>query len=107
METLHQPEEEKLLRGVLKLHTKVLGIACGLIGGLVIFIATNWLVIKGGPQVGPHLQLLSHYFPGYRVTFGGSVIGFGYGFVMGMLCGMLTAWVYNTIVGFKNRTNGA
>ena len=43
---------------------------------LGLFIATNWLVIKGGERVGPHLQLLSQYFIGYRVTFLGSFIDF-------------------------------
>jgi hypothetical protein len=101
----HIPEEEKLFRGVLKLHINILGIACGLIGGLLIFLATNWLVIKGGKQVGPHLQLLGQYFPGYRVTFGGSLIGFAYGFVVGGACGMLVGWLYNSIVAFKTRNN--
>ncbi len=103
METLHSSEEEKLFHGILKLQIKILGIACGLIGGLLIFIATNWLVIKGGRQVGHHLQLLSHYFPGYKVTFGGSLIGFGYGYVVGMLCGLLGGWLYNTIVDLRTR----
>jgi hypothetical protein len=106
METPHIPEEERLFQGVLTLHIKILGIACGLIGGLLIFIATNWLVIKRGEQVGPHLQLLGQYFPGYRVTFWGSVIGFGYGFLVGALSGMLAGWIYNTIVAFKSGERG-
>ena len=95
--------DEKLFRGVLKLHTKVLGLASGLICGLGLFIATNWLVIKGGKQVGPHLQLLAQYFPGYQVTFWGSCIGFVYGFLVGTLCGVLVGWIYNRIVAFRIR----
>ena len=72
--------EEKFFSGVLWLNAKVVGLALGLIFGLAIFVATNWLVIKGGDPVGPHLSLLSQYFFGYRVTFLGSLIGFGYGF---------------------------
>ena len=95
-------DEERLFRGVLRLNAKILGLALGLLSGLAIFIATNWLVIKGGHPVGPHLQLLSQYFIGYRVSFVGSLIGFAYGFSLGTLAGALLAWIYNKIVAFRN-----
>ena len=43
-----QTEEQKLFTGTLWLNTKALGLVFGLLCGLVMFIATNWLVIKGG-----------------------------------------------------------
>lgn len=95
-------DEEKLLSGVLWLNAKVLGLALGLLFGLAVFIVTNWLVLKGGEPVGPHLQLLSQYFLGYRVTFLGSLIGFAYGFAVGTLSGALIGWIYNKIVAFRN-----
>ena len=98
-------EEEKLLKAVVRLNTKMLGLIVGLLFGMVIFLATNWLVIKGGPVtrsgkeiVGPHLQLLSQFFIGYSVSFLGSIIGFLYGFAVGTLCGAFTGWIYNRIV---------
>ena len=76
-------EEEKIFTGILRLNAKVMGLILGLLMGLAIFIATNWLVIKGGHVtesgeyvVGPHLQLLGQYFIGYSVSFTGSIIGF-------------------------------
>ena len=39
-------EVEKLFGSVLWLNAKVLGLALGLLFGLVIFIATNWLSSK-------------------------------------------------------------
>jgi hypothetical protein len=93
---------EKLFSGVLRLNAKILGLALGLLFGLAIFIATNWLVLKGGEPIGPHLQLLSQYFIGYRVSFLGSFIGFAYGFALGTLAGALLAWIYNKIVAFRN-----
>lgn len=96
-------DEKKLLSGILWLNAKVLGLALGLIFGLVIFIATNWLVIKGGQPVGPHLQLLSQYFIGYKVSFLGSFIGFAYGFAVGTLSGALIGRIYNKIVQLRNR----
>jgi hypothetical protein len=104
------PNEEKLLRGVFRLNAKILGLTLGILLGLVIFIGTNWLVIKGGhitPNgkyvVGPHLQLLSQFFIGYKVSFLGSIIGFFYGFALGTLCGSTIGWIYNKIVDLKSK----
>jgi ABC-type multidrug transport system fused ATPase/permease subunit len=96
-------DEKRLLSGILWLNARVLGLALGLIFGLSLFIATNWLVIKGGQSVGPHLELLSQYFIGYRVTFLGSFIGFAYGFAVGTLSGALIGWIYNRILAFRIR----
>ena len=104
------PNDEKLLRGVLRLNTRVMGLVLGIVMGLMIFIGTNWLLIKGGhiaPDgkyvVGPHLQLLSQFFIGYKVSFLGSIIGFFYGFALGTLCGTTVGWIYNKVVDFRTR----
>jgi len=97
-----QTEEEKLFSGILWLNVKALGLALGLLFGLAIFIATNWLVLKGGEPVGPHLSLLGQYFIGYKVSFLGSFIGFAYGFTLGTLSGSLIGWIYNKIVEVRN-----
>ena len=65
--------------------------------GAGLFLATNFLVIKGGPHVGAHLGLLANFFPGYRVTFFGSIIGFFYMFIVGLIVGMVLGAVYNKI----------
>ena len=93
--------EEKLFSGVLLLNAKVVGLALGVIFGLGIFVATNWLVIKGGSRVGPHLILLSQYFIGYKVTFLGSLIGAAYCFTLGTICGALMGWIYNRLASFR------
>jgi hypothetical protein len=95
-------EEERLARAVLRLNGTILGLVLGIISGLIIFVGTNWLVLKGGSVVGPHLALLGQYFIGYRVTFLGSFIGLAYGFVCGFAAGWILAWVYNVIVGFRH-----
>lgn len=108
-ENLKTPDEEKLFDAILRFKIKVLGLAVGILLGLIIFIGTNWLVIKGGhvtPDgkyvVGPHLQMLSQFFIGYQVSFVGSLIGFAYGFAVGTLGGALIGWIYNRIVDFRN-----
>lgn len=99
---LENKREQKLFNDILWLNAKIVGLVLGIIFGLVIFVATNWLVIKGGTRIGPHLSLLSQYFIGYRVSFFGSLIGFGYGFALGTLSGTLLGWIYNKIVALRN-----
>lgn len=98
-----KPSEEELVTAVLRLNGHILGIAFGLVGGLVIFVATNWLVLKGGDVVGPHLGLLSEYFFGYSVSFAGSFVGMVYGFVAGYVSGWIIARIYNRVVLFRER----
>jgi len=90
--------DQELRRAVARLNERAWGITLGLLLGLGLFIATNILVVKGGPEVGPHLALLRIYFPGYRVTFFGSMIGFVYAFVLGYALGRLIGAVYNRLV---------
>lgn len=80
---------------VLQLNARAWGIAFGLLAGLGLFGATLFLTLKGGENVGQHLQLLGIFFPGYRVTIGGAFIGLIYGFVLGYGIGRLIGAVYN------------
>ena len=90
-------EEELIQKAVLKANAKLLGIVLGFVLGVGLFSMTNILVLKGGPQVGAHLILLAQFFPGYRVTFFGSLIGFCYAFVVGFVIGTLIGAVYNKV----------
>ncbi len=98
-DNLQSQDEELLRRAVVRLNGNILGVVFGIVLGLMIFVATNWLVFKGGPVVGPHLALLGQFFIGYRVTFLGSLIGLAYGFLCGFVGGWILAWVYNRVVG--------
>ena len=91
-------DDEVIIKALAKLDGIALGIAVGWLFGLVVFIATVVLVVKGGEVVGPNLGLLSNYFIGYEVTFTGSLIGFIYGFVSGFILGGLIAFLRNTVI---------
>ncbi len=91
-------QEEVLERAIRRLNARAWGISVGLLLGIGLFLATNILVIKGGPFVGQHLRLLGVYFPGYRVTFLGSLVGFVYAFVLGYAIGRLIGSIYNRLV---------
>ncbi len=93
--------EEVVLTRMVRLNAMAQGIVTGIVVGLMIFVSTNWLVIKGGPVVGPHLGLLAQFFPGYQVTFPGSLIGCAYGFVVGFLGGYFVAVVYNRVTAWR------
>jgi hypothetical protein len=95
-------EDEIIRRAVVRLNGHILGFVIGLIGALGIFAATNFLVLKGGEVVGPHLGLLDQFLIGYSVSFVGSLIGALYLFVIGYLAGLFIAVVYNWVVSFRS-----
>lgn len=95
--------EEIIHMRVVRLNARITGLVIGLAAGLGIFIATLWLLVKGGEVVGPNLSLLGQYFIGYRVTFMGSLIGFGYGLVLGYFLGYLLARIYNRILDLRGK----
>jgi len=101
--------ERVILSRLVRLNATVHGLVAGTISGLAVFIATNWLILKGGEVVGPHLALLGQFFIGYRVTFVGSLIGFAYGFVLGFAVGYFIAWTYNRLADLRQmrRPGGA
>ena len=67
----------------MKLDRVAFGLSLGTLSGLVLFLATLILVLKGGDVVGPRLALLSYYLPGYSVSAEGSFVGLFYGFIAG------------------------
>ena len=79
-----------------------MAIVFGLLGGTGLWVATVWLLLRGGPMVGKHLRLLGYYFPGYRVSWSGSIIGFVYGALVGALLGGVLALVYNKVSTWRN-----
>jgi len=91
------PETTALRSTMLRLNARAWGISFGLLLGLGLFAATNFLVVKGGTDVGAHLGLISNFFPGYRVTFAGSLLGFMYAFVVGYGLGRIIGEVYNLL----------
>ena len=92
-----QTEENQIEKAIVLLNAKLLGIVLGFLSGAGLFLVTIFLVLKGGEHVGAHLSLLGNFFPGYQVSFLGSIIGFCYAFVVGFLVGMVLGAVYNKV----------
>lgn len=97
-------ERQLIDRTIARLRVGIAAIVTGMVAGIALFAATLWLVIKGGPNVGQHLGLLQAYYPGYSVTWSGSLLGLFYGGLTGALLGWCVAWLYNLLAGW--RSNG-
>lgn len=82
---------------VARLRAGILAIVFGMVGGGGLFVATAWLLIKGGENVGATLGLLGNYLPGYAVTWPGAVVGLLYGAAIGAAMGWTLARVYNRL----------
>jgi hypothetical protein len=97
----NRTELDLLSDAVVRMQAGVLALVFGMISGLGLFLMTIWLVIKDGPMVGLHLELLNNYFIGYSVTWTGSIVGFFYGALVGAIIGWAIGKIYNRIVGLR------
>lgn len=81
-----------------RLDPVAFGLALGATVGVGLFLATLFLVLKDGPVVGPRLQLLNQFLPGYSVTAIGSLLGLFYGSLAGFVIGWGGASLRNSIL---------
>ncbi len=87
---------QRALPGVFpKLDRLAFGLAVAIASGAALTLATLWMTLQGEGAGGPNLQLLSQYFPGYRVSVGGSLIGLVYALSTGFLMGWGFAFLRN------------
>ncbi len=91
-----------MTRTIARLRAGIVAVVTGMVTGFGLFAATLWLVIKGGPNVGQNLSLLRAYYPGYSVTWSGSLVGFAYGFLTGAVLGLCVASLYNLLVRWRS-----
>ena len=97
MTTTGTLEEREISRVVLRINGVLTGVVFGLMAGAGLFLATIWLVIKGGPEIGAHLGLLGQFFLGYTVSWGGAFIGFVWAFAVVFVAGWLIGSIYNRL----------
>jgi len=101
-----QPIDRVLAIRIRRVEAVMQGVVIGTMVGMAVFLATNFLILRGGPTVGPHLALLGQFFLGYEVTFLGSVVGFAWGFAYGFAGGYAVSALYNRIVLLRGRDAG-
>ena len=91
-------DERKVIEAaVARLRAGILAIVFAMLCGTGLFVATAWLLIKGGQNVGATLGLLGNYLPGYAVSWPGSIVGLVYGTVIGGAMGWSLARIYNRL----------
>jgi len=88
------------------LHKAAFGIATGVAGALTMIAVTAFVLLVPRAQDFP-LGLISNYFAGYSVSWGGIVIGGAWGFVTAFVAGWFMAFCRNmalAITAFSIRT---
>jgi hypothetical protein len=79
------------------MHKRALGMAVGLVAGVGIFVLTAFHIVVASPAEA-NVELLSHYFYGYRLDWLGGLIGAWWGGVAGFVAGWFFAFVRNFVV---------
>ncbi|MCP4148365.1 MAG: hypothetical protein GY757_11495 [bacterium] len=86
----------------MKLNIRSFGLTLGIVYGLLLFLATWWLIIRGEVPPGERV-MLSYIYPFYTVSPLGSLLGLLYGFVDGLIIGFPLAWIYNKLTENSNK----
>jgi hypothetical protein len=96
-----EPEKFVVEQPVLRISGHVLGISLGSLMALQLIATTNWLVVRGTAGQSPHAALLQNYFPGYSVSFVGSMIGAAEIFIFTYVLSQLLSAVYNLVADLR------
>jgi protoporphyrinogen oxidase len=88
--------EQVIQAAFARMDPVALGTAFGTVGGLGLFCATAFLLLKGGVLVGKNLALLGQYFVGFSPTWTGAFVGLVQvalaGFALGYVAASLRNW---------------
>jgi len=97
---LPRPESDSvpspLLRAFAPMHRTALGVACGVVGGGLLAVATLVPVMRGTDFLS--FGLLGQFFWGYSVSWRGVLVGLVWGFGVGFVMGYAFALVRNAAV---------
>ena len=77
----------------MKLNVKALALSSGIIWGLGLFVLTWWIIAFEG-QTGEQ-TIIGMVYRGYNISAMGSFIGLIWGFLDGLIGGLVFAWLYN------------
>ncbi|HPB31581.1 MAG TPA: hypothetical protein PLB62_09010 [Candidatus Sumerlaeota bacterium] len=78
----------------MELKPKAFGLACGIVWGVTVFIASLGVALRGG--TGEITGKLARFYIGYdATTITGAFVGLVYGFFHFLIMGMIFAALYN------------
>lgn len=72
-----------------------LGLSGGILWGLSMFICTILAIYTG--YTAKFLELMADLYPGYSITWWGTIVGLVYGFIDAFVGLFLLAWLYNKL----------
>lgn len=79
----------------MKLNVRASALSLGIIWGLLIFLFTWWLYIRGISV--DQQTLIGKIYPYFTISPLGSLLGLMYGIIDGLLVGAAFAWLYNRL----------
>ncbi len=84
----------------MKLNVPAFALAFGIWWGVGLFLLAWWIIWVVGPL--GSTTFIERIYIGYEFTPVGSVIGFLWGFVDGLIGGAIVAWLYNLVAARLN-----
>lgn len=77
------------------LNSKNLGLAAGILWGISMFALTILAIFTGYGTA--WLELMASIYPGYTISWVGSILGLIYGFLDGFIGLYIFGWLYNKL----------
>ncbi len=85
----------------MKLNVQAFALTCGITWGFGLLLITWWIIAVGGAT--GESTFIGRVYLGYQISPLGSIIGFVWAFIDGLIAGAIFAWLYNRIA---SRTSG-
>lgn len=79
----------------MRLNVKAFALTCGLLWGVALFLLTWWIIAFDGAT--GEVTIIGRLYRGYCISPLGSIIGFIWAFVDGLIGGAIFAWLYNLL----------
>ena len=89
---------KRITHSLPRLDPVALGFSVGITSGVLLFVATLFLVVSDRSTTDLTLELLSNFIPGYTVTIWGAVVGLLGLFTLGFFFGSILAYLRNVAV---------
>jgi len=84
----------------MKLSLKALSLSLGLVWAGAVFLTTLLSIFTGYGE--EFLNLIASLYPGYTISWAGSIIGLIYAFVDGFICALIFGLIYNSFIREKS-----
>ena len=79
----------------MKLDVTAFAVSCAFVWGFGVLLATWWIIALDGPS--DQATFLGSIYRGYSITPVGSLVGFLWAAIDGLIAGAIFAWIYNRL----------